>query len=43
VAATATFRGCDSENIFDWVSSVDEFSTALKANRNPMIDTKGET
>jgi ureidoacrylate peracid hydrolase len=31
------------EKFFGWVSSVDEFSTALKANRNPMIDTKGET
>jgi ureidoacrylate peracid hydrolase len=31
------------EKFFGWVSSVDEFSTALKANRNPMIETKGET
>ncbi|HEY4170607.1 MAG TPA: pyrimidine utilization protein B [Reyranella sp.] len=31
------------EKFFGWVSSVDEFSTALKANRNPMINTKGET
>jgi ureidoacrylate peracid hydrolase len=31
------------EKFFGWVSSVDEFSTALKANRNPMTDTKGET
>jgi len=31
------------EKFFGWVSSVEEFSSALKANRNPMIDTKGET
>lgn len=30
------------ENFFGWVSSVDEFRTALQANINPMIDTKGE-
>jgi ureidoacrylate peracid hydrolase len=31
------------EKFFGWVSSVEEFSTALKANRNPMIERKGET
>ncbi|MFI5032167.1 MAG: pyrimidine utilization protein B [Reyranellales bacterium] len=31
------------EKFFGWVSSVDEFSSALKANRNPMSETKGET
>jgi ureidoacrylate peracid hydrolase len=31
------------EKFFGWVSSVEEFSTALKANRNPMTETKGET
>jgi len=31
------------EKFFGWVSSVEEFRTALQANRNPMIDTKGET
>ena len=35
------------EKFFGWVSSVDEFRTALKANRNPLssegINTKGET
>jgi ureidoacrylate peracid hydrolase len=31
------------ESFFGWVSSVEEFRTALQANRNPMADTKGET
>ncbi len=31
------------ENFFGWVSSVDEFRTALQANMNPMINVKGET
>ncbi len=31
------------EKFFGWVSSVEEFSTALKANINPMANTKGET
>src|ERR1700761_4610067 len=30
------------ENFFGWVSSVDEFRTALQANINPMTNVKGE-
>jgi ureidoacrylate peracid hydrolase len=30
------------EKFFGWVSSVEEFRTALAANRNPMTATKGE-
>jgi ureidoacrylate peracid hydrolase len=31
------------EKFFGWVSSVDEFRSALQANRNPMANVKGET
>jgi ureidoacrylate peracid hydrolase len=30
------------EKFFGWVSSVEEFRTALQANANPMLTTKGE-
>ena len=31
------------ENFFGWVSSVDEFRTALKSNANPALKIKGDT